>query len=410
MRIAIAGISHETNSYCKDLTNGEAFRVLRGDDLLATDGQETDVGGMVNALRALGMQPIPIIACDAQPSGVIERNAYTAFKQQILDGLSAERCDAVLLALHGAGVVEGIDDLEGDLCVAVRALVGADVPLVATFDLHGNITQTMGDALDGVFACHQYPHIDMHHRSREAADLIVRLVNAELTTSVFVETLPMLLPCSTTFEEPGKSMLAGMIEAETPEGIIDVSWFHGFPYTDIPNVGASICVTATSESLARETAKTKAGDLWSARDSFLPPSLSASEAVIAAGELDAAPVVINETSDNPGGGAPGDGTHLLRAMIDAGLNDACFGFIVDSVSAAEACTWSSVVTTTTYTVARWWSAELCAHYMTANSFTRRCSKGHRGILAQWRVSTSTELMSLSPPSAHRPSIQNRFLR
>ncbi len=336
MRIAIAGISHETNTYCKDLTTGDAFRVLRGDALLATDGQETDVGGMVNAVRALGAQPVPIMVCDAQPSGTIEAGAYHAFKQEILDGLSTERCDAVLLALHGAGVVEGIDDLEGDLSAAVRALVGADVALVATFDLHGNITQTMADVLNGVFACHQYPHIDMHHRSREAAELALRLVNAELTTSVFVETLPMLLPCTTTFEEPGKSMLGQILEAEAAPGIVDVSWFHGFPYTDIPQVGASICVTATSEILARQTAANTATHLWSARDSFLPRSLSAKQALEAASELDVSPVIINETSDNPGGGAPGDGTHLLRAMIESQVKDACFGFIVDPQSAATA--------------------------------------------------------------------------
>ena len=336
MRIAIAGISHETNTYCNDLTTRDAFNILRGEKLLATEGQETDVGGMVTAIRAIGAQPIPIMACDAQPSGTIEHTSYDSLKQEILDGLSAETFDAVLLALHGAGVVEGIDDLEGDLCVAVRALVGVSVPVIATFDLHGNITQTMADALDGVFGCHQYPHIDMHHRSREAVQLAQQIFAGELAPTVFVETLPMLLPCTTTFEEPGKSMLNDMIRAESDDAIIDVSWFHGFPYTDVPHVGASVCVTALTETLARETAETQAARLWARRDTFIPLSLSADEAVAAARQSDVFPVVINETSDNPGGGAPGDGTHLLRAMIEAKLDEACFGFIVDPQSTAAA--------------------------------------------------------------------------
>ena len=248
MRIAIAGISHETNTYCKELTTKAAFNVLRGEKLLATDGQETDVGGMVTAIRAIDAQPVAIMVCEAQPSGTIEHASYDTLKREILEGLEAQTYDAVLLALHGAGVVEGIDDLEGDLCVAVRQLVGACVPVIATFDLHGNITQTMADALDGVFACHQYPHIDMHHRSREAVELARQLFTGELSTTVVVETLPMLLPCTTTFEEPGKSMLDKIIRAESDERIIDVSWFHGFPYTDVPHVGASICVTALTET------------------------------------------------------------------------------------------------------------------------------------------------------------------
>ena len=336
MRIAIAGISHETNTYCKELTSKESFRFWRGDGLLGTAGQETDIGGMVLATLAVGAEPIPIMACDAQPSGTIESESYEMFKREILDGLSTESPDAVLLALHGAGVVEGLDDLEGDLCVAVREVVGASVPVVATFDLHGNVTQTMADALDGVFACHQYPHVDMHLRSREAVQLIQQIHNGDIATSVFVETLPMLLPCTTTFEDPGKAMLATMTQAESHDEVVDVSWFHGFPYTDVPHVGASVCVTATSPSLARLTAEAQAAKLWAAREDFSPVSLSASEAIDAARQSDVFPVVINETSDNPGGGAPGDGTHLLRAMLDTNLEDACFGFIVDPKAAAAA--------------------------------------------------------------------------
>ena len=332
-RIAIAGISHETNTYCKELTTAEAFRVLRGASLLETDGQHTDLGGMVSAIRTLGAQPVPIMACVAEPSGTIDRETYRSFKDEIIEGLRQNPCEAVLLALHGAGVVDGIDDLEGDLCIAVRELVGNEVALIATFDLHGNVTQSMADVLDGVFACHQYPHIDMHLRSREAAELALRLVRQELSTSVYVETLPMLMPPTTTFEGPGKTMLSNMLDAERADDIIDVSWFHGFPYTDVPNVGASICVTATSEKLAQRTATTMASQLWSARDLFLPTMLSAEEAIQCASALDASPVIINETSDNCGAGTPGDGTHLLRAMIDARLEEACFGFIVDPETA-----------------------------------------------------------------------------
>jgi microcystin degradation protein MlrC len=340
MRVAIAGIVHETNTYCRGQTTADDFRQARGKRILRLRDTETTVGGALAAMAALGIEPLPILVADAQPSGTIARAAYEAFKAEILAGLAAEQpLDGVLLALHGAGVVDGIEDLEGDLAVAVRTLVGEAVPVTAVFDLHGNVTQTMADALDGVFACHQYPHIDMHTRADEAVRLIARMHDEGFRPVLHVETVPMLLPTTTTFEGIGQRMLALMLEAESEPGVIDVSWFHGFAYTDTPLVGTHVVVTTSGDrEQARRIAKRLAQALWDAREQFRAQSLSAADAVTEAVRIAATsrPVVINETSDNPGGGTPGDGTHLLRAMLDAKLTDACFGFIVDPQVAAQA--------------------------------------------------------------------------
>ncbi len=338
MRIAIAGISHETNSYCRDPTPAADFHQLRGDAMFRARGQESQLGGALAACERLGLTPVPILAVGAQPSGIIERAAYELFKQEILHGLEREApIDGVLLNLHGAGVVDGIEDLEGDLAVAVRKLVGEAVPVVATFDLHGNVTQTMADALDGVFACHHYPHIDLHLRAEEAVELIVKMRKENFRPVSHVETVPMLMPTTTTFQGPGKAMLEAMLEAEAEDGVIDVSWFHGFPYTDTSVVGTHVVVTTRDDRAAAErVGKRMAESLWNARETFRPRSLSAEEAVTEALTQRGQPVVINETSDNCGGGTPGDGTHLLKAMLDAELTDACFGFIVDADVAAQA--------------------------------------------------------------------------
>jgi microcystin degradation protein MlrC len=117
---------------------------------------------------------------------------------------------------------------------------------------------------------------------------------------------------------------------EGRSGVIDCTFFHGFPYTDTRHVGAHISATADGDpELAQNTAEEAALLLWEMRESFRPTSLSCAEAIERALAVDGGPVVINETSDNPGGGTPGDGTHLLRAMLDAGLESACFGFICD---------------------------------------------------------------------------------
>ena len=346
MKIAIAGLAHETNTYCRGRTEAKDFHQLRGERLFVARGTETGLGGALKACDELGIEVVPVLFCDAQPSGIVARETYEEFKAEIVRGIrDAMPLDGVFLSLHGAGVVEGIEDLEGDLCTAVREVIGEAVPMTAGFDLHGNVTQQMADALDGVFACHQYPHIDMHLRADEAIRLIVRMHEEGFRPVLHVEHVPMLLPTTTTFEGIGERTLARMLEAENEAGVIDVSWFHGFPYTDVSHIGTYVVVTTEGDGeQARRVARKLAQSVWDERDRFRARSLSADEAVAEAltraEELRAAervaPVVINETSDNCGGGTPGDGTHLLRAMLEAKLEGACFGFIVDAEVAAQA--------------------------------------------------------------------------
>jgi microcystin degradation protein MlrC len=337
-RIAIAGISHETNTYCRDQTYRESFHQLRGERILRVLGQETSLGGALAACNDLGFQAVPILAVTAQPSGTINYETYQEFKSEILDGLIENApLDGIYLDLHGAGVVNGIDDLEADLLIAIRSLVGNDVPITASFDLHGNITQQMADVLDGSFACHQYPHIDMHLRAEEAVRLIARMLDDDIHPVTYVVTVPMLIPLTTTFRGIGEQVLSEMLAAESEQGVIDVSWFHGFPYTDIAHIGSYIVVTTESDRLqAERIACQLALMLWQRREDFRPLSLSAEQAIAVALTYKKNAVVINETSDNCGGGAPGDGTHLLSALLKAGLEKVCFGFMVDPQVAAQA--------------------------------------------------------------------------
>ena len=337
-RVVIAGIRHETNTYCRDTTPASAFHQRRGAAILRERDTDSAAGGAMRACERLGFEVVPVLIVDAQPSGTIQSEAYDAFKQEILAGIAAARpVDGVFLDLHGAGVVEHLEDLEGDLATAVRDLVGEAVPIAAVFDLHGNVTQTMADALDGVFACHHYPHVDFHERGDEAIRLIDAMLRENFRPVVHVETVPMLLPTTTTILGKGKAMLGEMLEAELPDDVIDVSWFHGFPYTDIAHVGCHVAVTTRGDrERARAVGQGAAESLWRQRDAFRAHSLSAEEAVERARNSTEHPVVINETSDNCGGGTPGDGTHLLRAMLEARLEKACFAFLVDPEVARQA--------------------------------------------------------------------------
>lgn len=355
MRIALAGISHETNTYCQGLTTAADFHLQRADAMHAAAGQETDVGGAMAACERLGITAVPILFAQTQPSGTIERDAFEAFAREILAGIEDARPDAVVLLLHGAGVADGLADIEGELAARVRALVGEETPILATFDLHGNITQRMCDQLNGVFACHHYPHIDLHLQGERAVVHAQLLVRERRRGRCSMVSVPMLLPTTTTFEGIGEAMLEEVLQAEAEAGCVDISWFHGFPYTDIEHVGCSVVVSwlegETTASASQQLAQAVAARLWAQREAFRPVSLSAAQAVEAAtndvaarddgADGQALPVVIHETSDNCGAGTPGDGTHLLRAMLDAQLaqrlpRGACFGFIVDAITAAQA--------------------------------------------------------------------------
>ncbi|MGI9326979.1 MAG: M81 family metallopeptidase [Pseudomonadales bacterium] len=344
MRIALAGISHETNTYCAQQTPAAEFYQLRGPRMLQAAGQETDLGGAVDACASLQVEAVPILYAIAQPSGLIARAAYEQFRDEIVDGLLAqEPLDGVVLLLHGAGVVDGIHDLEGDLVTAVRGAMGEALPIAASFDLHGNVTQAMVSRLNGVFACHQYPHIDMHAQAAAAVRLVAQMQAEDFRAQCAMRNLPMLLPTTTTFEGIGQQMLEAVLAAEAQgEGVIDLSWFHGFPYTDVPHVGSALVATMHPGVDPAPLLDRVSALLWSAREQFGVISLSAEEAVAAAGAAAknatyALPVVIHETSDNCGAGTPGDGTHLLRAMLEAQLgSEACFGFIVDAAVAAQA--------------------------------------------------------------------------
>jgi microcystin degradation protein MlrC len=345
LRIALGGVSHETNTYA-DAVSGPTelsrFVVLRGDQMLGSRGTDTFVGGFLEGCDEIGAEPVPTLWAWAGPSGTVTADAFAALRDELLERLAAVLpVDAVALELHGAGVADGIDDLEGHLGAEVRNLVGPDVPIVAALDLHGNITEEMAETFDAFFGNHLYPHTDGRERGHEAVAAVPRILAATWVPVTHVEHLPMLLPAASTDPgEPAAEMNEICRAIEARPGVIDCTVFHGFPYVDVPHVGVHVVVTTHDDRpLAEECAAEVGAWIWEHRERFRKESHSPDSAVLTARSLVAAgtrPVVVNETSDNPGGGAPGDGTHLLRAMLDADLHDAAFGFVADPEVAAAA--------------------------------------------------------------------------
>lgn len=343
MRIAIGGIVHETNTYAVEsfgMTGIEQFDTRRGDEVYRYEGTRTFVGGMIDAGRDGGHELVPVLHAWAQPSGTIEAEAYRRMADELIDGIQAALpVDAVVIDTHGAGIVDGIDDLEADLGAAIRAVIGPDIPLLTTLDLHGSITEEMNEVFDLMLGVYDYPHVDMYERGVEAIEAAVEIAEGRWAPTTHVERLPLLLPTSTTDAAPAKDIRERCLTIGSAPGV-RAAFFHGFPYTDIPQAGASIVVTTHDDpERARRLARELAAEVWERRQEFvhetLTPEVAIRQAIAVVSER-GGPVVVNDTADNPGGGTPGDATHVLRALVESGAERACFGFVYDPDVAKQA--------------------------------------------------------------------------
>lgn len=344
MKFAVAALMHETNTYADNvsgLTERHHFTVRLGPEILGLCGVDTYTGGILDECLRRGIEIVPIISAAASPSGTIRAEVYQEFKDAVLRGLIENPdIDAVVLELHGAGVSEGIYDLEGDLIVAIRDVVGNNIPVTAALDLHGNITPTMAESFTALLGNHLYPHTDCGERGSEAVAVAVDAVLGKTKPVTELVSLPILLPLATTDSGfPAADMLEFATSMEKRQGVIDCTVFHGFPYSDTPHVGVHIvCTTDNDRELAHTCATEVAAWIWNSRDRFLKESHSPDSAMRAARVLvDAgrAPIVINDTSDNPGGGSPGDGTHLLAAMIEHQIPGSAFAMLCDPEAVQE---------------------------------------------------------------------------
>lgn len=341
MRIAIGQIMHETNTMFGPPTPVEEFQRQGwdiGQEILDEDtGVRTYLGGMIDAGVRHNVEIIPTFSANAHPSGTIERDAFDTMLTTLLDGIrNAGEIDAVCVALHGAGSADGIDDIEGTTLRAIRDIVGPDMPVIATLDLHCHSTDLMLESATALLTVHEYPHVDSYERGYEAVELAVRAVTGTVHPVMHLTRLPMAIAPITSFHGPARKVNERCWEWEN-KGLIDVTFVHGYPHTDVPIISASVIAVADGDTdLARQASEDVASMIWEMREEFRTELPQPAEAIQDALSHDGQPVIIAEVSDNPGGGSPGSGTHLLRAMIDAKLESATFGFVYDPETAEQA--------------------------------------------------------------------------
>ncbi|GAA4488916.1 M81 family metallopeptidase [Gluconacetobacter asukensis] len=341
MKVFVASLATETNTFSPVPTDRANFLAA----FYAPPGRHPATPTLCSAVfpslrsRASreGFELVEGTATWADPGGLVQRQTYEALRDEILDQLRAALpVNAVVLGLHGAMVAQGYDDCEGDLLARVRALAGPDAVIGATFDPHSHLTPKRVENLDILNAFLEFPHTDFVARAEQVVDLTLRAVRGEIrpVISVFDCRMIDVLPTS---QQPMRGFIDSLRALEGQDTVLSVSLIHGFLAGDVPELGARmVVITDNDPERGARLAREKGMDLFALRGATRMTQHGVEEALhLAAARVAAGatrPVVLADTWDNPGGGVAGDGTLILRAMLDAGLNDVGVATIWDPMA------------------------------------------------------------------------------
>jgi microcystin degradation protein MlrC len=342
VKIFTATLLTETNTFAPSPTgfgSYAAFGICHGDASTVDPGGPLGEGTV--ELRRLaaadGHEVVESLSTAAQPSGRTVQSVYEGFRDEILADLRAALpVDAVVLLLHGAMVAERCDDCEGELIEEVRKLVGETVPIGVELDLHCHFTEQMKRHADVIVCYKEYPHTDVIDRLREVYALTMATAEGRIRPVTAVHDCRMVGIWHTT-REPMIGFVKRMQSLEGKDGVLSVSFGHGFPWSDVAETGARIWVIADGdEAKAQRIAAQLAQELWEMREAARPAALAIDAALDRALAADAGPVVLADIADNPGGGAPCDSTFILSRIVERGISDVALGCIYD-IGAVQAC-------------------------------------------------------------------------
>lgn len=345
-RIAVGGIHTECSTYNPVLTEARDFRVLRGADLTADP--------YFAFLPAPDTQILPLLHARAVPGGPVSGEAYAGFRADFLARLAAALpLDGVYLAMHGAMFVAGMEDAEGDWIGAVRDLVGPGVPIAVSYDLHGNVSQRIVDAIDIFAAYLTAPHIDTRKTMERCWTMLLRALRSGERPGVTWARVPVLMPGerSSTEDEPARSLYAKLPQHDRTPGIWSADLMVGYVWADEARATAAAIVTATDPEAAAGVARTIAQDYWDAREAFRfgPVTGPLGAMLDLAAAATTRPVILADSGDNPTGGGVGDRADVLAALIARDCPDALVAGITDAPAVA-ACVQAGVGATLDLTI------------------------------------------------------------
>jgi len=335
MRLFLASIVAETNTFCAIPTGRGAFEeqgICRQlDDPGELMGMRPALTAARDLAKSLGWDVAEGLCTAAQPLGPVVDDVYQELRAAVLDDLSAAMpVDVVVLVLHGAMTTEVCDDCEGDLLGAVRKLVGPEMPIGVSLDLHCHFTAAMRAATPIHVAYKEYPHTDIVETTVMATKLAIAAHSKLISPTLGYAACPMIGVWPTT-EPPLRECIDELKHLENEPGLLSVSFGHGMAYGDVPEAGAGVWVIADGDAdLAQSQAERIARKLYRVRDEISVRFKSIDEALDLLGSWDAPqPLALADFADNPGGGAMGDSNFILSRMIERRIGNAVIGGIWD---------------------------------------------------------------------------------
>jgi microcystin degradation protein MlrC len=333
LKIAAAGIAHESCTFSPVPTRLEDFTILEGNELSRR---------YPFLPRYPGAVVTPVLRAHAVPGGPIEAPAYHTLRHRLLAGLDSRGpWDGVYLDLHGAMFVHGMGDAEADLVAAVRKRVGPGTPIAASFDLHGNLSPALVQALDALTAFRTAPHVDTEQTCERALTLLLRRIETGKAFHLECRNLPLLFPGerAVTTAPPARELYARIPQLIDGRGVLDVSILIGYAWADEARTGLSVVALGRDRCACKEAADSLAAEVWAARREFAfpVPTGTVDECIDLALASHERPFFISDAGDNVTGGAVGDVPAVLARLVDRRVEGAVFASIVDA-EVAQTCT------------------------------------------------------------------------
>src|SRR6201997_2500937 len=327
-RIAVGGFLHETNTFAPTKATYDAFThgggwprmVLGGDILKVVRNVNVGLAGFIDETEPKGWELVPTIFAAATPSAHVTEDAYERIAKVLIDGIAAAGpIDAVYLDLHGAMVTEHFDDGEGEVLARVRHVIGKTMPLVASLDLHANVSPEMVEHADALIAYRKYPHVDMADTGRACAEHLALMLETKQRFAKAFRQLPFLIPISwqCTNDQPAKGIYQKLAAMQS-DAVPTLSFAPGFPAADFRDCGPSVFAYGRTQADADAAADRIAAIIEGHEDDFDGKIWPPDEGVRHAMELAKTakkPIVIADTQDNPGAGGDSDTTGMLRALV-----------------------------------------------------------------------------------------------
>ena len=327
MRIIIAMMKHETNTFSPVPTNLERF--ARGQAIPyqgvaayeAYQGTGSGISAFIDLAESEKAEIILPIAANAWPSGPVHDDAYEYICDSICQAVE-KGCDAILLDLHGAMVTQSLEDGEGELLRRIRAIT-PDVPIGVALDMHTNLYPEIVDNVTVLAGYQTYPHIDMYETAQRAGQPIFAMLRGEVQPTMAWGNRPMLphVMRQGSGDSPNREVQARCREIEQ-QGALAVTVFTGFPHADIKNAGLScVVVTDNDPALAKQLRDELLDLAWCEREAFVYHIEPLADSLAKAQNFDEGPVILLDHYDNAASGGTMDTMTVLKSILDAEFED-----------------------------------------------------------------------------------------